>query len=237
MADAPDAWVDPGTLIAQQQLVGSLRPEPWVPAGVVRVAGCFVAFAPGEQGPGRAGDRAWVASVMAAVDLSVSGDAAVEVESHEVVTARAGSGYVPGLLAMREGAMMVAALVSLFDSAGAPDVLMVDATGRDHPRHCGVALHLGWYLDVPSVGVTHRMLTRPHDEPPALAERGDMAPVDAMAAWVCTQDRVRPLVAHAAWRTDLTTAARLVVHSASRVRTPEPLRVARELARTARSGS
>ena len=42
--------------------------------------------------------------------------------------------------------------------AALPDVLLVDASGRDHPRRCGLALHLGAVLGVPTVGVTHRPL-------------------------------------------------------------------------------
>jgi deoxyribonuclease V len=41
-----------------------------------------------------------------------------------------------------------------------PDVLLVDATGLDHPRGAGLALHLGANLGVPSVGVTNRVLDR-----------------------------------------------------------------------------
>lgn len=39
-----------------------------------------------------------------------------------------------------------------------PDVLLVNATGRDHPRGAGLALHVGAAVDVPTVGVTHRPL-------------------------------------------------------------------------------
>jgi deoxyinosine 3'endonuclease (endonuclease V) len=34
------------------------------------------------------------------------------------------------------------------------DVLLVDATGRDHPRRAGLALQLGVVLDVPTVRIT-----------------------------------------------------------------------------------
>ena len=37
-----------------------------------------------------------------------------------------------------------------------PDVLVVNGTGLDHPRHAGMALHLGYLLDLPTGGVTHR---------------------------------------------------------------------------------
>jgi deoxyribonuclease V len=71
-----------------------------------------------------------------------------------------------------------------------------------------------------------------------LERAGETLPVvldgEEVAAWVCTRDGVRPLVAHAAWRTDAATAAGVAVRTAVRARTPEPLRRARELARTAR---
>ena len=35
-----------------------------------------------------------------------------------------------------------------------PDVLVVNGTGRDHPRHAGMAMQLGYLLDLPTVGVT-----------------------------------------------------------------------------------
>ncbi|MCB1272621.1 MAG: endonuclease V [Microthrixaceae bacterium] len=57
---------------------------------------------------------------------------------------------------------VAAAFVAFKSPLGTPppaDAVMVDATGRDHPRRCGLALHLGHLLDLPSVGVTHRLLT------------------------------------------------------------------------------
>ena len=40
----------------------------------------------------------------------------------------------------------------------APEVLLVNATGRDHPRRAGLAFHLGAVLGLPTVGVTTRPL-------------------------------------------------------------------------------
>ena len=53
-----------------------------------------------------------------------------------------------------------------------PEVLIVDSTGRDHPRRCGLALQLGARLGLPTVGVTHRPLTAT-GEWPEDATRGD----------------------------------------------------------------
>lgn len=234
MDDPIDAWADPDGLADQQERVGRLQPEPWEPRGVMHVAGCFVAFARGEQGPGRAGDRAWVGAAMVRVEPGGT-DCDLREVARSVVEGHAGGRYVPGLLAMREGAMLVAGLRALFEVSPAPDVVMVDATGRDHPRRCGMAVHIGWLLDLPTVGVTHRRLTGRSDEQPQLLHRGEAAPIGEVARWVCTRDGVRPLVTHGAWRTAAEVAAELVVRTATAARTPEPLRLAREAARAARA--
>jgi deoxyribonuclease V len=130
--------------------------------------------------------------------------------------------------------MLEQAVVSL---RGRPGVLLVNATGRDHPRRCGLALHLGAILDLPTVGVTDRVLLAAGDEPGA--SRGDSTPLtldgEVVAMRVRTRAGVRPLVAHAAWRTDAEIARDVLLSLTSAGRTPEPLRVARHLARSARS--
>lgn len=228
-----EAWQDPERLTAQQAEVGKLRPQLWHPRRSLSVAGCFVAFQRGEQGPGRRGDHAFVGA-------SLVGEGGGP-RRGVVIEARADGPYVPGLLAMREGPMMLDALQGLIRVAGRPDLVMVDATGRDHPRRCGLAVHLGWALGLPSVGVTHRLLTDRHQDPPVLEKRGDAAPIELhgepVAAWVCTCDGVRPVVAHAGWRTDPATAVDIALRLAAGSRTPEPLREARRLAREARSAS
>jgi hypothetical protein len=119
-----------------------------------------------------------------------------------------------------------------------PDVLLVDATGRDHPRRAGLALHLGAVLDIPTIGVTHRPLVAEGGWPPD--ERGARSPLllddDLVGYWLRTRPGTRPLAVHAGWRTDVDTAVGVVL-STSRVRTPEPLRRARHRAREARAGS
>jgi deoxyribonuclease V len=119
-----------------------------------------------------------------------------------------------------------------------PDVLLVDATGRDHPRRAGLALHLGAVLDLSTVGVTHRPLAAEGAWPPD--ERGARSPLRlggrVVGYWLRTSAGTRPLAIHAAWRTDAVTAADLVL-STSRARTPEPLRAARRRAREERAAA
>ncbi len=94
-----------------------------------------------------------------------------------------------------------------------PDVLIADATGRDHPRRAGLAVHLGAVLGIPTIGVTHRTLEAEGEWPEA--ERGAHAPLmldgEVVGAWLRIQPRARPIAVHAGWRTDAETAAAVVM--------------------------
>jgi deoxyribonuclease V len=223
------AWpADAGALASEQARLAGLAPEPWTPpASDLLVGAAFVAFVRGEQGPGHPGDHAWVGAVLQRGRL---------LAAEAVVPGVAGASYAPGLLALREGPMLAAALDALPQR---PDALLVDATGRDHPRRAGLALQLGAALGLPSVGVTHRPL-RAHGPDPGPAP-GSTAPLtldgDVVGHWVRTAAGVRAVVAHAGWRTDPDVAVAVVLACAQGRRTPEPLRQARRVAREARAAA
>ena len=208
-------------LIEEQLRLAALELAPWRFEPGARVGGVFVCFARGGSGPGHAGDPAWAAACVGQESLVVSG--------------RTGAAYEPGLLALREGPLLEAAVRAL---PTPPDVLLVDATGRDHPRRAGLALHLGAVLNVPTIGVTHRPLVAEGEWP--ADGRGARSPLllerELVGYWLRTRAGTRPLAVHAAWRTDPDTAAEVVL-STSRARTPEPLRKARRRAREARAAA
>jgi len=151
-----------------------------------------------------------------------------------VLTGAAAAPYVPGLLALRQGLLLDTVVRGL---ARVPDVLLVDGTGRDHPRGAGLAIQLGAELEVPTVGVTHRPLLA-HGEWPS-DRSGATSPLhlggEVVGCWLRTRAGARPLAVHPGWRVDLESAVDVVVRSSRVGRTPEPLRLARQAARTARS--
>ena len=224
-----DELTEVADLEAEQREIAALTPEPWRPgSGPIVVAGAFVAFARGEQGPGRIGDHAHVG---AAATRDTSELARVVVEGG------AGASYAPGLLAAREGALLEAGLRALVERSVGPDVLLIDATGRDHPRRAGLALHLGARLELPSVGVTHRPLLARGPEPDDVTGAWTELTIDGdvVGRWLRTRRGTRPLAVHAGWRTDPETATDVVLRVVDRFRTPEPLRLARCAAREARA--
>jgi len=189
------------------------------------VGAVFCAHRRGGPGPGEAGEPIWLGAVL------THGRAVVGRATLRSVT---GAAYTPGLLALREGPALEAAVRAL---GVAPDVLLVDATGSDHPRGGGLALHLGARLGTATVGVTDRPLIAQGTPPGATS--GSVAELRLRGALVGYQLRsaigARPIAVHAGWRTSPEVALEVARLALLRHRTPEPLREARRIARALRS--
>ncbi len=218
---------DAAELEALQRRLAAMAPPPFRAAAAPRVGACFVCFAEDADALAARAEPAWAAAA--------TFEGGRRVAAH-VVAGTTAAGYAPGLLALRAGLLLERAVAGL---PVRPDVLLVDATGRDHPRRAGLALHLGAVLDLPTVGVTDRPLVAVDvGDAPELAA-ADPRPLavggEVVAYVVRTRGGARPLVAHAAWRTDPATALAVVRAIAGVARTPTPLREARRLARTARA--
>jgi deoxyribonuclease V len=225
---------DAQSLIARQTELGRQQgPRPvMVDPGSAAVAACWVCLPLGLTGPGTGHDPVWCATVV------TRGGKVLEQRTADGI---AGAPYVAGLMALRLGPLMDDAVRSLHLR---PDVVMIDATAGDHPRHAGLALHLGSELDIASIGITHRPLVARGEWPedsrgatsPLRFQAGTAAPpAPVVGCWLRTRAGTRPLAVHPGWRMDLATAVEVVMSMTGSHRTPEPLRRARELARRARA--
>ena len=214
-------------LIAEQERLGPTEPSFWKTQRTpFSAASCFVCFPQDHPGPGARGDEAWAGASLVRSDQSVVTVA---------VAGSAGAPYEAGLLALREGPLLEAVVRKLPCS---PEVLLVNATGRDHPRRTGLAFHLGAILDLPTVGVTHRPLLAVGEWPKLVrGERSQLLLGDERVGyWLGTRSGTRPLAVHAAWRTNPEIALAVVLAASSgKARTPEPIRQARRIAREART--
>jgi len=182
-------------------------------------------------------------STIAGVDVKVQGErirAAIAMMSYPdleriratIAEARASFPYVPGLRAFREGPAILAAWDHL---EAQPDLLLFHGHGIAHPRGCGLASHLGLWLDRPSIGVAMTRLWGQHAAPGT--RRGDCAelldeqdPARVIGAVVRTQDGIRPLYVSAGHRIDLPGAISFVLACCVGSRIPAPLRWARQVA-------
>jgi deoxyribonuclease V len=208
-------------LFREQERLASQPCEPWAPpTSALQVGACAVVFGRGERD-----DVGWAAAVVAEAGQVVASSTRV---------GRVESPFRPGQLALREGPALEAVVRQL---RRPPDVLLVAAAGRDHPRRAGLALHLGAMLDLPTVGVTDGPLIAIGGETgPAWASLAPLRFAGEVVAYrVRTRRGAKPVVAHAAWRTSADVAARIVLGSCSVARWPEPMRAARQIARQLRA--
>jgi deoxyribonuclease V len=212
-------------LVVAQQHLSRATPPKWEPTQTEALGGCFVCFARGPSGPGVAGEPGWAGAAVVRGGRFQCGVAMEGV---------AGAPYRAGLLALREAALLEEAVRGL---PHRPDVLLVNATGRDHVQRAGLALHLGAVLDLPTVGVTHRPLVAVGDWPDD--QQAATSPLllegELVGYWVRTRAGRRPLAVSGGWRIEPDAAVEVVLRATAWARTPESLRQARRLARNARA--
>lgn len=153
--------------------------------------------------------------------------------------------YIPGFLAFREGQAVVASLMELPVD---PDVVLVDGSGRIHPRQAGLATHVGVTLDLPTVGVAKSLLCGELREPVDKLEEGDRVAIHAGEEVDAQDDEIigyavqtkqysessstyiNPLYVSPGHRVDAESAACLVLNSCEGYKLPQSLRRADILA-------
>lgn len=137
--------------------------------------------------------------------------------------------YIPGLLAFREGPVVLAALGKL---NAEPDVLIFDGMGQIHPRRMGIAAHLGLWLGRPTIGCGKSHYIGEYDEP--AIEKGSRSPLvyrgQALGIALRTRRDVKPVFASAGHLASLDSAAALILACAPRFRLPAPIRAAHKAA-------
>lgn len=172
------------------------------------------------------GNRIWAAAV--ALDLED-----LELEESAIVCHRTTFPYVPGFLSFREAPAVLAALERMRMS---PDLLLVDGHGLAHPRHFGLACHIGLLVGVPTIGVAKSVLIGRYEEPGL--DRGQWAPLvhdgETVGAVLRTRPHTRPVFVSVGHRVSLGTAIDYVLRCTPTFRLPEPIRLADRLSRVFR---
>lgn len=208
------AWnVSPGEAIAIQEQLRPLCQQTWDPAAgeVRRVAGIDVSV------------KGSVARA-AVVALSYPTLEPLDVALAEEPTSFP---YIPGLLAFREGSVVLAALERLRVE---PDLLIFDGQGVAHPRRFGIAAHIGVLVDRPSIGCAKSRLCGKHDQPGQ--EKGSYALLcddhQVIGAIVRTRTGVKPVYISVGHKIDLARAIRYALGCCTHFRLPETTRLAHQ---------
>lgn len=133
--------------------------------------------------------------------------------------------YIPGLLAFREGPVILDALRQLRCQ---PDAFIFDGMGQIHPRKMGIAAHLGLWLQRPTVGCGKTHFIGDFVEP--AAEKGSSSALiyrdEQIGAVLRTRAKVKPVYVSVGHLADLASAVKLTLSATTRFRLPEPVRAA-----------
>ncbi len=138
--------------------------------------------------------------------------------------------YVPGLLAFREGPILIKAFQKLRTK---PDVMIFEGQGIAHPRGFGMASHLGLWFNTPSIGCTKTPLVATEITVGGL--KGQLQPIlregVEVGAVVRTKTNVKPVFVSPGHKIDLSTSVQIILETCRDVRLPEPLRKADQVSR------
>ncbi len=135
--------------------------------------------------------------------------------------------YIPGLLSFRESPVLLRCFEKI---SRTPDVVLVDAQGRAHPRRFGAASHLGVLLDLPTIGCAKTRLVGEYAEPGI--SRGSYSDLyhrgEKVGVVLRTQDRVEPVFVSVGNKVDIPSAIHIIQACAISARIPKPLRIAHQ---------
>lgn len=144
-------------------------------------------------------------------------------------TAKISYPYIPGLLTFREGPVLEKCFRALRCE---PEVIIFDGQGVAHPRHMGIATHLGLLLDKPTIGCAKTRLfgryTQPKDKRGAFSNLWDNRK-RKIGVVLRTREGVKPVFVSAGYKIDLKSSMSIILHCAKKYRIPEPLRIAHQM--------
>ncbi len=134
--------------------------------------------------------------------------------------------YVPTFLSFREGPAIISAFTKL---KVIPDILMVDGAGINHPRRAGLATHIGVVLDIPTIGVTKRILIGKGEEPSQIGEALPLIYEGRKIGWLLKSNkRSRAIIVAPGHRVSLDSSLAIVKNCLRNHKLPEPIRLAHE---------
>ncbi len=134
--------------------------------------------------------------------------------------------YIPGLLAFREGPAFLKAWEKLRSK---PDVVMFDGQGIAHPRHMGIAAHMGLFLELSTIGVAKSHLYGSYKEPSD--QKGSYEYLydedgEIIGAVLRTKSGSKPVFVSPGHMSDINSSIDLVMKCCTSYRLPEPTRIA-----------
>jgi len=128
--------------------------------------------------------------------------------------------YISTFLSFREGPAIVNAFQKLKTR---PDLLLIDGAGINHPRGAGLATHIGVALDVPTIGITKKILCGEGAVPLNVGETSPLVYKDRTVGWLLkSSQKSKPIVVAPGHRVSLESSILIVTSCIRGHKLPEP---------------
>jgi deoxyribonuclease V len=132
--------------------------------------------------------------------------------------------YVSTYLSFREGYPLCCAF---HDLRTKPDLMLVDGCGISHPRGAGIAAHLGVVLDIPTIGISKKILCGKALEPIYEGEANPLVYHDEQIGWALKSTRnSKPIIVTPGHRISLGSTLSITKRFLRGHKLPEPIRLA-----------
>jgi deoxyribonuclease V len=143
--------------------------------------------------------------------------------------------YVSGLLAFREGGPLMSLFRKIENDLG---LVVFHAHGQAHPRRFGLASHLGVLLDIPSIGISNKVLVGHHEYLPKekFSESGIIYQSEKVGVALRTKEGVNPIFISTGHKADLSSSVQTIKRLVTNYRFPEPTRLAQLAANKQKEG-
>ena len=143
--------------------------------------------------------------------------------------------YMSGLLTFREGAP----LMSLFKKVSQNlDLVLFHSHGQAHPRRFGLASHLGVLLDIPSIGISNKILVGHYTG--LSNEKFSVEPIidgsESVGMALRSRENKNPIFISIGHKVDLDSSVGLVKSLVRQYKAPEPIRLAQLFANKQKDG-
>ncbi|MHA1987768.1 MAG: endonuclease V [Promethearchaeota archaeon] len=150
--------------------------------------------------------------------------------------------YKPGFLGFRESKLLSRVILKLKKT---PDLILCDGHGIIHPRRFGEAVHLGFALNLPTVGVAKNSFVGYSNWGEIKRFKGNKTPVwakkpgsliskisnELLGYAVCLKNNSKPIFISKGYKVNLDLAVALCLATTKDHRQPEPIYLADHLSR------
>ena len=150
--------------------------------------------------------------------------------------------YKPGFLGFRECKLLFKAISKLPNN---PDLIMCDGHGKIHPRRFGEAVHLGFVLNIPTIGIAKNPYIGYFNKNEIKKSKGNKVPVweknpkkvdenspnELLGYAICLNDGSKSVFVSVGYQTTIDIALKICLVTTKGHRQPEPLYLADHISR------